>query len=215
MGPGWCGCIDFYVGVGQRGGAKTGNVQDDSKKQSEWCLNGHVGAEWMWCRVACSTAEPTDWAGIKTNSAAPSRREGVTGWGRCHGSHDFTMETVLFGDTARPADMDCRQSYISLLHLPAFKKIRVYVWERDDVRKGQNRSGKKKKNSAMIIKIIHPELHLWALREFILLKLDFTALTRSMSCSLLNFFPLFGDLILPVRGVKTKRSPSHFCHYTC
>lgn len=40
----------------------------------------------------------------------------------------------------------------------------------------------------MIIKIIHPELHLWALREFILLKLDFTALTRSMSCSLLNFF---------------------------
>lgn len=92
----------------------------------------------------------------------------------------------------------------------------VCVRERDDVSKGQNRSGKKKKKkSVMIIKIIHPELHLWALREFILLKLDFTALTRSMSCSLLNFFPLFGDLILPVRGVKTKKSPSHFCHYTC
>lgn len=65
------------------------------------------------------------------------------------------------------------------------KSVCVYVWVRD-VRKGQNRSGKKK--CVMIIKIIHPELHLWALREFILLKLDFTALTLSMSCSLLNFF---------------------------
>lgn len=27
MGPGCCGCIDFYVGVRQRGGAKTGKQQ--------------------------------------------------------------------------------------------------------------------------------------------------------------------------------------------
>lgn len=69
------------MGVGQRGGAKTGNAVDDRCRLCELQMG-------MWGRSGCNGAGRTEQVKKKTDqSGMEGGRDGVEGWGRYHSYH--------------------------------------------------------------------------------------------------------------------------------